>query len=99
MVLVMAMATRRGMHPAKVVAGGAFALLIGWMAQADPPQPVLAPARESARRASDPAPERPRALAAPMPRSGALTVSSVTDGDTLTVSDGRVVRLAQVDAP
>lgn len=28
-----------------------------------------------------------------------LTVRSITDGDTLTVSDGRRVRLAQVDAP
>lgn len=36
---------------------------------------------------------------APDAPSGAFAVRSVTDGDTLTVDDGRRVRLAQVDAP
>lgn len=35
----------------------------------------------------------------PSPPSPALSVRSVTDGDTLVVTDGRRVRLAQVDAP
>ena len=35
----------------------------------------------------------------PTAPSGQLAVRSVTDGDTLTVDDGRRVRLAQVDAP
>ena len=37
--------------------------------------------------------------APPTAPPGGLTVTGVTDGDTLTVSDGRRVRLAQVDAP
>lgn len=35
----------------------------------------------------------------PSPSPSALSVRSVTDGDTLVVTDGRRVRLAQVDAP
>lgn len=40
-----------------------------------------------------------QARPAPDAPSGAFAVRSVTDGDTLTVDDGRRVRLAQVDAP